>query len=143
MNNRIVLIFALALIASGCASTSNPDQTDQPGQTSEQASNTSNNTVTLTNSGFQPSTITIQQGETVTWINNGSTAMWVGSDRHPRHTEYSGSSVAQHCQGGDQNSAAFDQCSAGEEFSFKFEKTGEWSYHNHRAPSQTGIVVVE
>jgi len=144
MSNRLVLILGLALIASGCASTSNPDQpTEEPNQTSEEAPQTSNNTVRLTNSGFQPSTINIEQGETVTWINEGSTAMWVGSDRHPRHTDYSGTSVAEHCRNGDQNSAAFDQCSTGESFNFTFEKTGEWNYHNHRAPSQMGTIIVE
>jgi len=161
MNNRLVLILGLALIASGCASTSNPDQqaeepdqeadkppepstpTDNSNQTSEEASETSNNTVRLTDSGFQPSTITIEQGETVTWVNEGSTAMWVGSDRHPTHTDYSGTSTREHCEDGDQTSAAFDQCSTGEEFSFTFEKTGEWGYHNHVASAQKGTVIVE
>ena len=164
MNLRYVLILVLALIASGCASTSNPDQQlnqeqsdeeessppqpptpDQQSDTddtSQEETSTSDNTVRLTNDGFQPSTMTVEQGETVTWINEGSTAMWIGSDRHPTHTQHDGTSVSEHCENGE-STGAFDQCSTGEEFSFTFEKTGEWDYHNHRLSSQTGTVVVE
>jgi plastocyanin len=69
--------------------------------------------------------------------------MWVASDQHPTHTEYSGTSRTEHCQNGDQTSSAFDQCSAGDNFSFTFEQEGEWSYHNHENSFQGGTVVVE
>ena len=162
MSYRLALIFGLALIASGCASTSNPDQQadmpeeqmEEPGQemnepeqtinSSQESSQTSNNTVTLTSTGFEPSTITIDQGETVKWVNEGSRPMWIGSDRHPTHTNYEGRTVSEHCENGEPvSSSVFDQCSRGESFSFTFEKTGEWGYHNHLASAQTGTVVVE
>jgi plastocyanin len=101
------------------------------------------NTVYLTDSGFLPSEITIEQGETVTWINNDSSSMWVATDEHPSHTNYAGSQLYQHCSSGDQTEAAFDQCSSGDRFSFSFEKTGEWDYHNHDNAGQTGTVIVE
>ena len=182
MNNRIVLILGLALIASGCASTSNPDQqaneSDEqvdnlvPSQLNQSSNQTSNDIVFSdsvnstsesgvedsssesdglgrigmaimhSSTGFSKNTVTIEQGETVLWESR-SGDMWIASDQHPTHTEYSDTSVAEHCENGDQNTAAFDQCSTGNSFSFTFSKTGEWSYHNHVAPGQTVTVIVE
>jgi len=146
MTFRIVFLVVVAIVASGCISSNSTEIADSPeNETSTPTQlNQSNNTVVLTESGFEPADITVEQGETVTWVNEGSTPMWVGSDRHPTHTDYAGSSLRDHCQNGDQTSAAFDQCSTGDEFSFTFEKTGEWSYHNHeRAPQGGTVTVVE
>jgi len=148
MNYRIPVLVILTVIASGCISsnTAQPSPSnDSPSanQTSELTQNPqSNNTIVFTGSGFQPADITVEQGETVTWVNDASTSMWVGSDQHPTHTEYAGSSLREHCQKGDQNSAAFDQCSTGDRFSFTFEKTGEWGYHNHQPFVSGGTVTV-
>lgn len=141
-------IFLLAIIAisSGCAhATSEPPRGDPIINETSELSNLSNdeNIVYYTDSGFQPQEITVQQGDSVTWINNASTNMWVGSDRHPTHTNYAGSSLSEHCQNGDQNEAAFDQCSSGDRFSFTFEKTGEWGYHNHLNAGNRGTITVE
>jgi plastocyanin len=136
-----LLILGLVVITSGCMDNGQSGQTSAP--TEETTDNTENYTVYLTESGFQPSELTIQQGETVTWVNNASNSMWVASDQHPSHNNYAGSALYQHCQGGDQTEAAFDQCSSGGEFSFTFEKTGEWSYHNHERAVQGGTITVE
>jgi plastocyanin len=147
MDNRLLILLAVVVVASGCAGNSTDTQLQDQNSTST-PSNISENisadqTITYTSSeGFQPSTVTVQQGDTVVWIAE-SGSMWVGSDRHPTHTQYSGSTLSQHCQNGDQSTAAFDQCSTGDRFSFTFEKTGEWMYHNHVNPGQTGTVVVE
>src|SRR5437868_6984243 len=45
--------------------------------------------VTLTDSGFSPSDLTVKAGDTVTWKNQSSSAMWVASAMHPTHTTYS------------------------------------------------------
>jgi plastocyanin len=135
-----VAIF-LTVVISGCANSAEmPENND----TSTVPSNVSENAtiVTHTTAGFEPSTVTVEKGETVVWQSETS-SMWVASDRHPTHTEYSGTSESEHCQSGDQNTAAFDQCSEGSSFSFTFEKTGEWSYHNHRNSFQGGTVIVE
>lgn len=144
-----LVALVLVVTVSGCTTfTQNESSSDrmpaESGQTSEPTNlSDSSAVVYYTSSGFQPSTITVEQGETVRWINNASNGMWVGSDQHPQHTGYSGSSLREHCQDGDQNTAAFDQCSTGEQFSFTFEKTGEWGYHNHVRYSDSGTVVVE
>jgi plastocyanin len=95
--------------------------------------------VTYSTSGFSPATVTIQRGETVTWQSDGS-AMWIGSNDHPTHTQYSGTSREEHCAAGDRD--AFDQCAVGETYSFTFDKAGTWGYHNHRSTSHLGQVIV-
>jgi len=145
MRSEIVLL-AIIVLASGCMDNDeNVGEVNNITPTQSQSSNisTTENTIYLTESGFQPSDLTIEQGETVNWINNASNSMWVASDQHPSHTNYADSTIYQHCQRGDQTEAAFDQCSSGEEFSFTFEKTGEWNYHNHDRAVQGGTVTVQ
>lgn len=140
-----ILLLGLVVLAAGCVdSTQNSsptaDQTSTPGQPVDTSGE---NIIYYTSSGFQPSDLTIEEDETVTWINNGSEPMWIASDRHPAHTSYAGSTLREHCKNGDQNSQAFDQCSTGERFSFTFKKTGEWSYHNHERAAHSGTITVE
>lgn len=87
-------------------------------------------TVTYTNTGFSPSRIEIQKGQTVIFKNESSQGMWVGSDPHPLHTDYS----------------AFDSRKAvnsGQSYSFTFDRTGTWGYHNHSNSAHRGTVVVK
>lgn len=142
MDYRFLLVLAVVLIASGCASNSSPEASpaSETGDSPE-PTDADTNTIYLTDSGFQPSEITVEQGETVTWVNNASSSMWVASDQHPTHTEYDGTSLRSgDCDSGE---AEFDQCSTGERYSFTFEKTGTWGYHNHEPYVQGGQVVVE
>jgi plastocyanin len=139
-----ICMLALIVAASGCLHTTatadtQPDETSSP---AEPVDYSDTRTIYFTGSDFQPSSLTIEQGDTVTWINNASTSMWVASDQHPTHTEYEGSTLREHCQNGDQTTSAFDQCSTGDEFSFTFEKTGEWSYHNHQPFARGGTITV-
>lgn len=102
-------------------------------------------TVTYTDAGFSPSTVTIKAGETVRFTNNSAGGMWVGSDDHPTHTEYDGSSTREHCANGTATTDTFDQCTAsasGTSYDYTFTKTGTWGYHNHVGSSKTGTVVV-
>lgn len=135
MRNYILIAVALTVAASGCMG----QQTSNDNGDLNRSQGSQNNTVFYTDSGFQPETIEIERGETVTWLDRASREMWVASDVHPSHTVYDGSSLSQHC-GTDQD--VFDQCTSGEKFSFTFEKTGEWGYHNHRAAADIGTVKV-
>ncbi len=99
----------------------------------------SNVTVTYTDTGFTPSTITVKQGTKVTFVNNSSKNMWVGVDEHPTHTQYAGTSRQEHCP--DTAGTAFDQCAVGKTYTFTFNKVGTWEYHNH-VGSGTGKIVV-
>lgn len=87
-------------------------------------------TVSITDTGFEPATLTVPAGTTVTFLNNGQAAHWPASNPHPIHTGLSG----------------FDATKAlatGETYSFTFTKTGTWGFHDHLNTSLTGSVVVK
>lgn len=105
-----------------------------PKRTPRQASPASQVTVTYSDNSFSPQTVTIPVGTTVNFTTSSATPMWVASDPHPDHTDY----------------PAFDSFAAGQNlpqpgqgFSFKFERVGTWSYHNHNSPADIGIIVVK
>lgn len=86
--------------------------------------------VTYNGNDFAPSSVTIAKGDTVLFINESNTEVWPASDDHPTHTDLSG----------------FDPkrgLAPGEEYAFTFDESGEWGYHNHLSPSQTGVIIVQ
>lgn len=87
------------------------------------------NTVTLTDDGFSPKSITIKVGEKVTWLNNSGDKATVDSSVHPTHRDYP-----------KLNLGLFDD---GEEKSLVFDESGTYKYHDHLNASKTGTVVVE
>ncbi len=102
-------------------------------------------TITLTDAGFSPSTLTVSEGSTVRFVNESSGGMWVGSDDHPTHTNYDGTSTREHCADGAANNGTFDQCaptSTDSSWEYTFTKTGTFGYHNHVGASNTGTIVV-
>lgn len=120
------------------STTSTPSGQQSSEDTSEQSQTV---TVTYTEDGFSPQTVEVSQGDTVQFVNESENDMWVGSDQHPTHTQYDGTSLREHCPEG--SDEAFDQCENGDEYSFTFEKTGSWSYHNHSRASDGGTVIVQ
>ena len=89
-------------------------------------------------SGFQPQTITIRKGQTVTWKNNSDAPVWPASAMHPTHSVYP---TTGGCIG-----STFDACknlSNGESWSFQFDEIGSWKYHNHLRGGDYGIVIVQ
>jgi plastocyanin len=129
-----------ATTTAGAAATA-PARTPATPDTGTAASK--NVTVTYGSNGFSPASVTVPVGGTVTWVNQGTDRMWVGSSRHPDHTVYDGTSTSQHCSGGTATSAAvFDQCSAGTRYTFTFTKAGTWYYHNHANAGHFGSVTV-
>jgi plastocyanin len=101
------------------------------------------NIVKHTSEGFKPVAITVNVGDTVTWTNEADEAMWPATDIHPIHRNYPGSDMKK-C-GTPEEKETFDSCRAvgkGESYSFTFSQKGSWNYHNHRSPSEKGVVVV-
>jgi len=99
--------------------------------------------VIYTDSGYSPSELKIKLGDTVTWKNESSSEMWIASAMHPTHTVYSGTSLQEHCPDPENND--FDQCrpnKPGESWSFTFQKTGTWNYHNH-VGNHFGKIIVQ
>ncbi|MEK7203532.1 MAG: hypothetical protein AAB627_00435 [Patescibacteria group bacterium] len=95
-------------------------------------------TINMTDSGFVPSNITINIGETVKFVNQSNLARWPASGIHPTHDLYP--------EKGGCISSAFDAChglAKGEIFSFTFTFKGTWPYHDHLAPSLKGTIIVQ
>jgi len=100
--------------------------------------------VTYSANGFTPATFEINKGDTVTFANQSGGQMWVASGPHPAHTNYSDTTREQHCP--DTADTSFDQCTAvaaGQSYSFTFQKTGTWKYHNHVGAGDFGTIVVQ
>ena len=102
-------------------------------------------TITYTDQGFTPQSVTIPQGATVTFINQSSHGMWVASAPHPAHTGYDGTSRSTHCVAGYTGAAPFDECkndATGVSWAFTFDKVGTWKYHNHSVDQDFGSITV-
>ena len=112
--------------------------TSSPARTVSPTPAASTVTVTYTDNGYSPASVTIAAGGTVIFKNMSTRNLWTASNPHPVHTEYGGSGG---CIG-----SIFDQCKAeafGTSWSFKFIKAGIWGYHNHSQAAHRGTVVVK
>lgn len=96
-------------------------------------------TVTYTDAGFSPATVTINKGQTVRWVNQSGGPMWVATALHPTHEVYPGSDIDKCGSGAD----IFDQCANTDSYVFTFNEIGEWGYHNHVQAGKFGKVIVQ
>mgnify|MGYP001608225862 FL=1 len=88
------------------------------------------NTITYTLKGFEPDTMEIKAGESVTFINTTDLNMWIASDPHPAHTGLPG----------------FDERGAvgnSGKYAYIFTQSGSWKYHNHMDPDKRGVIIVK
>ncbi len=142
MNSKMLVgIVILVAVAGGVLLVSKSSNKQPPPQPIKQESQptgtatptnqeeTNGTTVTISSSGFSPSTLTVKVGTKVTWVNKSGTIANISSVPHPVHTSYP-----------PLNLGNFND---GESVSLVFDKTGTYGYHNHLNPSQTGTVVVE
>jgi plastocyanin len=81
----------------------------------------SSNTITIQNSSFNPSMLTIKAGTTVTWINKANGTMDVTSDS---------------------GTFSSGNLSTGQSFNYTFSNTGTFPYHSSINPSMTGQILV-
>lgn len=103
-------------------------------------------TVTYTDQGFSPKSVSVAVGSSVKFVNNSTHKMWVASDAHPTHAKYDGTSTSQHCVSGSTTGGTFDECTAvapGTVYTFTFSEAGSFTYHNHVQASDSGIVTVK
>ncbi|MEK6949791.1 MAG: cupredoxin domain-containing protein [Nanoarchaeota archaeon] len=131
----IINLGIILLLAAGCS-----NQNNNAVQPSVNKDNTINNdnTIEITVSGFNPSSLTINAGETVTWINKGSSQAWPASAVHPTHKVYPETGG---CIG-----SKFDACKSlkqGEAYSFTFNQKGTWRYHDHLNSGSIGTIIVQ
>lgn len=86
-------------------------------------------TVRYTNQGYVPPQLEVSVGNMVQFVNESDSPMWVASNEHPGHTEL----------------PTFDQFSASLKattYTYTFDQTGIWSYHDHLNPTLVGIINV-
>src|SRR5688572_6293775 len=86
-------------------------------------------TITYTDNGFTPATVTVSSGATITVTNDSSETVGFKSDPHPVHTE--------------NTELNLDDLGPGQTDTFTVSTVGSWGYHNHLNPDQTGTIVVE
>lgn len=89
--------------------------------------------VTVTDSGFYPTHISILKGNKIIFKNSGEHLHWPASNFHPAHTQYL--TKKKGCIGGD-----FDACHGlrnGETYIYTLDNVGEWGIHDHLYPQYT------
>jgi len=87
-------------------------------------------TISMTDVGFSPATITVAAGTTISFVNDGQALHWPASFIHPAHQVLSGF---------DSNRGV----ATGDRYSYTFTEAGSWQFHDHLNPSVTGTITVE
>lgn len=138
----IVLIIVVAIAAGVFAltkksdnkttnSSTNTNSSSQTQSTSPPASSDQNAaaTITYSDSGFSPSSITVKSGDVVTIKNTSSNELQLDSDPHPIHTDDTDLNVG--------------TVTTGQSQTFTVSKKGTFGYHNHLNPSDKGEIVIQ
>ena len=145
MNKTGVIIAVIALLVIGggvFALTSNSDeptssttQSSDQGSPSQNATDTtgdstdSTNTITYTDDGFSPVSLTVAAGTTITVKNDSSGILQFSSNPHPEHT--------------DEEDLNLKSLSPGKTATFTVSRTGSFGFHNHLNEEHDGTLVVE
>lgn len=122
-----VVVAALAILTKVGQAPERQQQQQQ--KTTSVAPKTQLQKVILSAKGFEPATITIKAGESISWSNNSGKEATVNSDPHPTHNFHAFLNLG--------------TFASGSSVQAKFEDSGTYHYHNHLNPSQKGIIVVK
>lgn len=100
-----------------------------PNSTAGINSTVRSSSITYGANGFEPKSITISLGQTVTWTNLGVADVDVASSPHPTHTDYPPLNIG--------------VIANGESKSLMFPVPGVYKYHDHLNPGRYGSIAVE
>lgn len=129
----VVLLGGYFLFSETYKETSMPADEQSVSQTSAEEK-----VITYTDTGYSPSHLEINIGDTVVFKNESSQSMWPASAMHPTHKDYP---TTGGCLG-----STFDACKGvqpGDSWSFKFDIAGDWKYHDHLSPKNFGSISVK
>src|SRR3989338_5448724 len=127
MSKFIRVSFALSgiiLLGAGCAKYGTAPQTPAAEEAAPYAGPTSvapEAIIEYRNGTFNPSTLRVLMGTTVTFVNKGTREVWPASGKHPTHDI---------CPGFD----SLKSLKQGESYSHVFDKVVECPFHNHLVP---------
>ena len=94
--------------------------------------------ISYTDNGFEPTQVSIKQGQSVRFTNNSSHKLWIAAEAEVGTPSYPGVSE---CGG-----SAFDSCRALKHrdfWEFTFGEEGTWLFKNNLDKNKTGTVMVE
>lgn len=87
--------------------------------------------VVVSSAGFSPNSLQINAGQTVVWTNRDRAAHWIASDPYPQDNYLPSL-----------NSSS--SLKAGSSYSYTFDRSGTYAYHDNLHPYQFhGVVVVK
>ncbi|HSX44430.1 MAG TPA: cupredoxin domain-containing protein [Candidatus Saccharimonadales bacterium] len=142
MKITIIIIAALIIIGGGAFAFTRSKDKKVTNTTSNTAPTTSTNnspaastpaasgnTITYTNNGFSPASLTVKANSQVTIKNTSSQSLQFDSDPHPQHTDDLELNVG--------------ILGPGESQTITVTKTGSHGYHNHLNPDDTGTLIVD
>lgn len=148
MNNKVIAVIIIVIVAllafagylwmqqdTPTPENTTPDTTQNTNQTPTEESQTEQQpqesvaTITYTDNGFSPSSVTVNAGETVRVQNDSSSTLSFNSDDHPTHNKQSALNVG--------------EIAAGESKTFSIDTVGTWGFHNHLNPAHEGSLLVE
>jgi plastocyanin len=118
---RFLPVLVLGLLVAGCGGGAE-EPTDGGGETTTGGGDTAGTEVTIENFAFDPGTLTIEVGDTVTWTNNDS---------------------APHTATADDDTFDSGSLAQGDTFSHTFEEAGTFPYVCTFHPNMVGEIVVE
>lgn len=133
----IVLLVVVAGAGAWAYVSTKPSNTNQDNTSDNSTKNSStdnaNNaevsaTITATNDGFTPSTVTVKKGQTIKVVNNSSLSIQFSSDNHPTHL-----------LDPELNMSGLEP---GESGVVTPENVGSHGYHDHEHPDHTGTIIV-
>ncbi len=140
MKKIILPLLFVALLAAACNKTSNNDNSQNQNAQSQPAPGSQNpssqyptsqqHEIDMGADGFNPSTITVKQGDWVVFVNKDTQPHWPASNPHPTHTDLPGFD-------------ALRRIARGDSYKYQFKKAGTWGFHDHLNPSNGGSVTVQ
>ena len=142
MKTALIALAAIALVAAGAfAITRDPNKsntnppapsnttTRPPASNPASGTQTAGSTITYSDSGFSPATVTVKSGAAITIKNTSSHEVDFASDSHPVHM--------------DDPELNAGTITPGQTVSITVTTKGAHGYHNHLNPAETGTVVVQ